>query len=98
MPTKEKQRRAPEPPNVVAPPCQEGGLPEGSEPQEPLDGLPPVRSTKTLQVYVTRRHNLDKATWLEFCAAVTALAEQIPPGVNPSVNVRSITVSWEERS
>lgn len=86
-------------PNVivdpVTPPCQEGSQPDGREPQEPR---PSVRRTRTLDVLVTRRHNTEKATWVEFCAAVTALAEQIPPGVNPSVSVRRITVSWEEQS
>ena len=79
-----------------APPCQEDDRPEQGEPHGP-QGKPEVTRTRTLDVLVTRRHNQTKASWLEFCAAVAAIADQIPPGVNPSVSVRRITVSWEEK-
>lgn len=79
--------------DTAAPPCQEGSRADGVEPHEPQ---PVVTETRTLRVPVIRRHDTLRPRWTEFCAAVTALAEQIPPGVDPEISVRTITVSWVE--
>lgn len=94
--TKEKPPDSAESNHVVdtaAPPCQEEGQPDGLGPQEPH-----VTTTRTLRVQVTRRHNVLRPRWTEFCAAVAALADKLPPGVDPEINIRAITVSWEEKA
>lgn len=69
-----------------------------SPPSPPEAPAPPVTTTRSIKVRLTPPHSEAVLDWCTFAAAVAALAERIPPGVNPTVHVRygTITATWPE--